>query len=86
MGLGVEAPSLAERVVDQGLRDAVVDDDEEADVLERAPELGRRVGECPRPLREEWTQIDHRDHDDEIAPLDAFDNEPGGSYGPAHGR
>jgi len=40
----VEAPGLGERVVDQGLRDPMVHDDEEADVPQGAVELGRRGG------------------------------------------
>jgi hypothetical protein len=61
-GLGVEAARLGERVVDQRLRDPVVDDDEEADVLERAAELGR--GGRPRtgPSGEIGAQVDHRNH------------------------
>jgi hypothetical protein len=73
-GLCVEAPRLAERVVDQSLRDAVVHDHEEADVLQRAPEPGRRGGGgvWARQVRPE---IDDRDHADETAPSDGFDKE-----------
>ena len=74
-GLRVEALGLGERVVDQGLRDAVVHDDEEADVLQGAPELGRRGGGGVGAPREIRPEIDDRDHDDEIAPSDGFDKE-----------
>jgi len=44
IGCAWKATGLGERAVDQDLRDAVIRDDEEADVLQRAPDfLGRRV-------------------------------------------
>jgi hypothetical protein len=46
---------------------------EEADVLQGAPELGRRGGGCVGARREIRPEIDDRDHDDEIAPSDGFD-------------
>src|SRR4029450_8485034 len=80
-GLGVKAPSLGERVVDQRLGNTVVHDDEEADVGKGATDLGRRGGVGPPPRREVGAEVDHRDHDDEIAPSVGFDNERVGSYG-----
>src|SRR5205814_7027029 len=62
-GLGVEAPGLAERALDQRLGDAVVHDDEEADVFERAPQRFGGGAERAWPSREIWSEIDHRDHD-----------------------
>jgi hypothetical protein len=56
----------------------VVHHDEEADGLECVTELGRRGGQGARLSGEIRSQIDHRDHDDEIALCAAFDNEPGG--------
>jgi len=61
-GLGVEAPGLGERVVDQRLRDPVVHDDDEADVREGAADLGRRAGLRAGPRGEIGAEIEHRDH------------------------
>src|SRR5262249_5290052 len=80
-GLCVKAAGLGERVVGEGLRDAVIHHDEEADLLECPAKLAGRGGERPGPSGQVRTHVDHRDHDDEIAPSAGFDNEAGGRYG-----
>jgi len=52
---------------------AVVHDDEEADVLQGAPERGRRGGGCVGARREIRREIDDRDHADDRAASDGFD-------------
>jgi hypothetical protein len=66
LGIGrlrVEAPGLGKGVVDQRLRDTVVHHDEEADILQGPPELGRRGGGGARARGEIRTEIHHRNHD-----------------------
>ena len=59
-GLGVEAPRFGKRVIDQRLRDAVVHEDEKADVLQGALELGRRGSRSARPCSENRSDVHDR--------------------------
>ena len=57
----VEAPRFGERPIDQRLRDAVVDHDEETDVLERVADLGRRRFDGAGAAGEGRAEVDDRD-------------------------
>jgi hypothetical protein len=60
--LGMKAGAGGKHLVNQALRDAVAHHDEEADVLERAAELGGGGGERARPSGQVGGHVDDRDH------------------------
>jgi hypothetical protein len=61
-GLGVEASRFGKRVIDQRLRDVVVHEDEESDVLQGAAELGGRGRGRAWPRSEIRSDIQDRNH------------------------